>query len=130
MFRENLESVLKPFKIHSLDDGKFSCVLEFLLGRKVFGTNWFWDAISGVKYQTLFSRPFSQGAMWRVCIIRQSARKVDELCKEILNIHGKFGTNVSNLYMIWRITSWLYITAIFFEFKPKLFAWTNYVDKL
>ena len=26
-------------------------------------TNWFWDAISGVKYQTLLSRPFSQGAM-------------------------------------------------------------------
>ena len=23
-----------------------------------------WDAISGVKYQTLLSRPFSQGAMW------------------------------------------------------------------
>ena len=33
-------------------------------------TNWFWDAISGVKYQTLLSRPFSQGAMWRVSIIR------------------------------------------------------------
>ena len=29
--RESLESVWKPFKIHSLDDGKFSCVLEFLL---------------------------------------------------------------------------------------------------
>ena len=33
--RESLESVLKPFKI-PLDDGKFSCVLEFLIGRKVF----------------------------------------------------------------------------------------------
>ena len=37
LLRESLESVLKPFKIHSLDDGKFSCVLlEFLMGRKVF----------------------------------------------------------------------------------------------
>ena len=73
LLRESLESVLKPFKIHSLDGGKFSCVLEFLMGRKVYickSTNWFWDAISGVKYQTLLSRPFSQGAMWRVCIIR------------------------------------------------------------
>ena len=34
--RESLASVFKPFKIHSLDDGKFSCVLEFLMGRKVF----------------------------------------------------------------------------------------------
>ena len=65
LLRESLESVLKPFKIHSLDDGKFSCVLEFLMGRKVFvnrPTGTFWDAISGVKYQTLLSRPFSQGA--------------------------------------------------------------------
>ena len=30
LLRESLESVLKPLKIHSLDDGKFSCVLEFL----------------------------------------------------------------------------------------------------
>ena len=36
LLRESHESVLKPFKIHSLDDGKFSCVLEFLMGRKVF----------------------------------------------------------------------------------------------
>ena len=36
LLRESLESVLKPFKIHSLDDGKFSCVLEFLMGRKIF----------------------------------------------------------------------------------------------
>ena len=36
LLRESLESVLKPFKIHSLDDGKFSCALEFLMGRKVF----------------------------------------------------------------------------------------------
>ena len=32
LLRESLESVLKPFKIH----GTFSCVLEFLIGRKVF----------------------------------------------------------------------------------------------
>ena len=32
LLRESLESVLKPFKIHSLDDGKFACVLEFLMG--------------------------------------------------------------------------------------------------
>ena len=36
LLRESLESALKPFKIHSLNDGKFSCVLEFLMGRKVF----------------------------------------------------------------------------------------------
>ena len=36
LFRESLESVLKPFKIHLLDDGTFTCVLEFLMGRKVF----------------------------------------------------------------------------------------------
>ena len=36
LLRESLESVLKPFKIHSLDDGKFSCVVEFLMGREVF----------------------------------------------------------------------------------------------
>ena len=36
LLRESLESVLKPFKIHSLDGGKFSCVLEFLMGREVF----------------------------------------------------------------------------------------------
>ena len=36
LLRESLESVLKPFKIDSLDDGKFSCVLEFLMGREVF----------------------------------------------------------------------------------------------
>ena len=36
LLRESLESVLKPFKIHWLDDGKSSCVLEFLMGRKVF----------------------------------------------------------------------------------------------
>ena len=36
LLRESLESVLKPFKIHALDDGKFSCVLEFLMGCKVF----------------------------------------------------------------------------------------------
>ena len=36
LLRESLESVLKPYKIHSLDDGKFSCVLEFLMRRKVF----------------------------------------------------------------------------------------------
>ena len=36
LLRESLESVLKPFRIDSLDDGKFSCVLEFLMGRKVF----------------------------------------------------------------------------------------------
>ena len=36
LLRESLESVLKPFKIHSLDDRKVSCVLEFLMGRKVF----------------------------------------------------------------------------------------------
>ena len=29
-----------------------------------------WDAITAVKYMTLLSRPFSQGAMGRVCIIR------------------------------------------------------------
>ena len=29
LLRESMESVLKLFKIHSLDDGKFSCVLEF-----------------------------------------------------------------------------------------------------
>ena len=34
LLRERLESVLKPFKIHSLDDGKFSCVLEFLMAVK------------------------------------------------------------------------------------------------
>ena len=36
LIRESLDSVLKPFKIHSLDDGQFSCVLEFLMGREVF----------------------------------------------------------------------------------------------
>ena len=36
LLRESLESVLKPFRIHSFDDGKFSCVLEFLMGRKAF----------------------------------------------------------------------------------------------
>ena len=36
LLRESRESVLKPFKIHSLDDGKFACVLEFLMDRKVF----------------------------------------------------------------------------------------------
>ena len=36
LLRESLDSVLKPFKIHLLDDGKFSCVLEFVIGRKVF----------------------------------------------------------------------------------------------
>ena len=36
LLRKSLESVLKPFKIHSLDDGEFSCVLEFLMGREVF----------------------------------------------------------------------------------------------
>ena len=36
LLRESLENVLKPLKIHSLDDGKFSCVIEFLMGRKVF----------------------------------------------------------------------------------------------
>ena len=65
LLRESLESDLKPFKIHLLDDGKFSCVLEFQLGRKVFvnrrtGSG---KAISGVKYQTLLSRPFSHGAV-------------------------------------------------------------------
>ena len=34
LLRESLKSVLKPFKIHSLDDGKFSCVLEFLMVAK------------------------------------------------------------------------------------------------
>ena len=62
LLRESLDSVLKPFKIHSLDDGQFSCVLEFLISI-CKSTNWFWDAISGVKYQTLLSCPFSQGAM-------------------------------------------------------------------
>ena len=33
---ESLDSVLKPFKIHSLDDGQFFCVLEFLM---VLGRN-------------------------------------------------------------------------------------------
>ena len=36
LLRESLESVLKPFKIHSLDDGKFSCALEFLMCHEVF----------------------------------------------------------------------------------------------
>ena len=36
LLRESLESVLKSYKIHSLDDRKFFCVLEFLMGRKVF----------------------------------------------------------------------------------------------
>ena len=36
MLRESLESVLKPFKIHSLDDEKFSCLLDFLMDREVF----------------------------------------------------------------------------------------------
>ena len=36
LLRKSLESVLKPFKMHSLDDGQFSCVLEFLMGREVF----------------------------------------------------------------------------------------------
>ena len=36
LLRESLESALKPFKIHSLDDGKFFCVFEFLMGREVF----------------------------------------------------------------------------------------------
>ena len=36
LLRESLGSVLKPFKMHSLDDGQFSCVLEFLMGREVF----------------------------------------------------------------------------------------------
>ena len=36
LLRESLESVLKPFKIHLLDDGKFLYVLEFLMSRKVF----------------------------------------------------------------------------------------------
>ena len=36
LLRESLESVLKPFKIHSLADGKFSCVLESLMRHKVF----------------------------------------------------------------------------------------------
>ena len=35
LLRESLDSVLNPFKIHSLDDGQFSCVLEFLMGREV-----------------------------------------------------------------------------------------------
>ena len=34
LLRESLESVLKPFKIHSLDDGNFSCFLEFLMAAK------------------------------------------------------------------------------------------------
>ena len=51
LLRKSLDSVLKPFQNYSLD-------------------RWFWNAISGVKYQTLLSCPFSQGAMRRVCIIR------------------------------------------------------------
>ena len=73
LLRESLESVLKPFEIHSLDDGKFSCVLEFLMGRKVFvnqPTGSGMQLVTSVKYQTLLSCPFSQGAMRRVCIIR------------------------------------------------------------
>ena len=35
LLRESLESASKPFKIHSLDDGRFSCVLEFLMCHKV-----------------------------------------------------------------------------------------------
>ena len=72
LLRESLESVLKPFKIHSLD-GKFSCVLEFLMGRKVFvnqPTGSGMQLVTSVKYQTLLSCPFSQGAMRRVRIIR------------------------------------------------------------
>ena len=60
---ESLESVLKPFEIHLLNDGKFSCVFENGPRSICKSTNWFRDAISGVKYQTLLSRPFSQGAM-------------------------------------------------------------------
>ena len=36
LLRESLESVLKPFKIDSLDDGKLSYVLEFLMSHEVF----------------------------------------------------------------------------------------------
>ena len=36
LLRKSLEGVLKAFKIHSLYDGQFSCVLEFLMGREVF----------------------------------------------------------------------------------------------
>ena len=60
MLRESLESVLKPFKIHLLDEGKFSCALEFLMGHKVFVII---ILIICNYIQTILSRPFSQGAM-------------------------------------------------------------------
>ena len=49
LLRESLKSVLKPFKIHSLDDGEWKSICK--MGRKSIckSTNWFWDAISAVK---------------------------------------------------------------------------------
>ena len=57
LLRESLESVLKPFKIHSLDDGKFSCVREFLIVRKVFVTR---PTSSGTQLVLSNIRPFSR----------------------------------------------------------------------
>ena len=57
LLHESLESVLKPFKIHSLDDGKFSCVLEFLMGRKVFVNR---PTGSGTQLVASNIRPFSR----------------------------------------------------------------------
>ena len=55
---ESLElSVLKPFKIHSLDDGKFSCVLDLLMGRKVFVNR---PTGSGTQLVVSNIRPFSR----------------------------------------------------------------------
>ena len=57
LLRQSLESVLKPFKIHSLDDRKFSCVLEFLIGRKVFVNR---PTGSGTQLVVSNIRPFSR----------------------------------------------------------------------
>ena len=58
LLRERLaESVLKPFKIHSFDDGKLSCVLEFLMDRKVFVNR---PTGSGTQLVVSNIRPFSR----------------------------------------------------------------------
>ena len=57
LLRESLESVLKPFKIHSLDDGKFSCVLAFLMGHEVFVNQ---PTGSGTQLVASNIRPFSR----------------------------------------------------------------------
>ena len=57
LLHESLQSVLRPSKIHSLDDGKFSCVLEFLMGREVFVNR---PTGSGTQLVVSNIRPFSR----------------------------------------------------------------------